>query len=589
MANIIQSQKGQPIHQIAERYINADKGIDTVDKVLQGAKDIIAERVSEHERSRNAVRGFFRRGATIVSRLVKGKEEEGQKFRDYFDWSEPLHRCTSHRLLAMRRGEDEGILRLSITIDDEQAVSKVAHYFVHGRGEASTIVEEAVQDGYKRLLLPSIETEFAALSKQRADEEAIRIFVRNLEQLLMSSPLGQKRVLAIDPGFRTGCKVVCLSSEGALLHNEAIFPHPPRAERIKAMRTIMNLVEAYKIEAISIGNGTAGRETEEFVNHLDLPDGVEVYVVSEDGASIYSASKLAREEFPDHDVTVRGAVSIGRRLMDPLAELVKIDPSSIGVGQYQKDVNQAELKRSLDQTVVNCVNRVGVNVNTASKYLLTYVSGLGPALAQNIVNYRDEHGGFKSRRELMKVPRMGAKTFEQCAGFLRITQGKHPLDNTAVHPERYALVEQMARDLQCTIPELIANPALRRRIDLSRYCSSTVGMPTLNDIMQELEKPGRDPRGGVSDFAFDSNVRTLDDLREGMELPGIVNNITDFGAFVDIGIKESGLVHLSQLADRYIKHPSEVVSIHQQVRVRVVGIDRERKRIALSMKGLGKG
>ena len=584
MANIIQSQKGQPIHQIAERYINADKGIDTVDKVLQGAKDIIAERVSEHERSRNAVRGFFRRGATIVSRLVKGKEEEGQKFRDYFDWSEPLHRCTSHRLLAMRRGEDEGILRLSITIDDEQAVSKVAHYFVHGRGEASTIVEEAVQDGYKRLLLPSIETEFAALSKQRADEEAIRIFVRNLEQLLMSSPLGQKRVLAIDPGFRTGCKVVCLSSEGALLHNEAIFPHPPRAERIKAMRTIMNLVEAYKIEAISIGNGTAGRETEDFVNHLDLPDGVEVYVVSEDGASIYSASKLAREEFPDHDVTVRGAVSIGRRLMDPLAELVKIDPSSIGVGQYQKDVNQAELKRSLDQTVVNCVNRVGVNVNTASKYLLTYVSGLGPALAQNIVNYRDEHGGFKSRRELMKVPRMGAKAFEMCSGFLRVEGSDQPLDNSAVHPERYALVEQMAKDLGCTVEQLLKDKALREQIDIQRYVSDEVGLPTLNDIMAELDKPGRDPRTPLQAFAFDPTVHEPADLRPGQVLPGIVTNITNFGAFVDIGVHTKGLVHVSQLANRFVKDPTEVVSLHQQVMVKVLDVDLDRDRISLSMK-----
>lgn len=584
MANIIQSQKGQPIQQIATRYIDASKGVDTIEKVIQGAKDIIAERVSEHERARGIIRTMFRRTATISSRLVKGKEEDGQKYRDYFDWEEPLGRCTSHRLLAMRRGEDEGILRVSISIDNEQAIDKLSSLFVRTSGYASELVAEAVADGYKRLLAPSIETEYAALSKQKADEEAIRIFVRNLEQLLMSSPLGQKRVLAIDPGFRTGCKVVCLSSEGTLLHNEAIFPHPPRAERIKAMKTISNLVEAYKIEAISIGNGTAGRETEEFINHLDLPDQVEVYVVSEDGASIYSASKLAREEFPDYDVTVRGAVSIGRRLMDPLAELVKIDPNSIGVGQYQKDVNQTELKRSLDQTVVSCVNRVGVNLNTASKYLLTYVSGLGPTLAQNIVDYRTQNGAFRSRRELLKVPRMGAKAFEQCAGFLRVQGSTQPLDNSAVHPERYPLVERMASDLGCTVAQLMADKSLRDKIDIATYVSDEVGLPTLTDIISELDKPGRDPRTPLKAFSFDPTVHEPSDLRVGQLLPGIITNITNFGAFVDIGVHTKGLVHISQLCDHFVKDPTEVVSLHQHVMVKVLDVDLDRNRISLSMK-----
>ena len=586
LATLLLTQREPNPLRAATRYVKGE--VKDADEALKGARDIIAEQVSENEKSRQQVRNQFARQAILSAKVIKGKEAEAANYRDYFDCSEPLKRCSSHRLLAMRRGEAEGLLRVTISPEDSRCIEQLARYYVRGNSESSLQVQEAVEDAYKRLLKPSMENEFAALSKQQADDEAIRLFAQNLRQLLLAPPLGQLRVMGIDPGFRTGCKVVCLDAQGNLLHNENIYPHPPVSKGKEAAASLMKMIEAYRIEAIAIGNGTAGRETEEFIKRLTFHHDVRVFVVSEQGASIYSASPLARKEFPDYDVTVRGAVSIARRLMDPLAELVKIDPKSIGVGQYQHDVDQSKLKQALDSTVEHCVNLVGVNLNTASSHLLSYVSGLGPTLAQNIVEYRAEHGPFASRHELLKVPRMGAKTFEQCAGFLRIAQGKHPLDNTAVHPERYALVEQMARDLQCTIPQLIADSQLRRRIDLKRYCSSTVGMPTLNDIMQELEKPGRDPRGGVSDFAFDSHVRTLDDLREGMELPGIVNNITDFGAFVDIGIKESGLVHLSQLADRYIKHPSEVVSIHQQVRVRVVGIDHDRKRIALSMKGLSK-
>ena len=586
LATLLLTQREPNPLRAATRYVKGE--VKDVEEALKGARDIIAEQVSENEKSRQQVRNQFARQAILSAKVIKGREAEAANYRDYFDCSEPLKRCSSHRLLAMRRGEAEGLLRVTISPEDSRCIEQLARYYVRGNSESSLQVQEAVEDAYKRLLKPSMENEFAALSKQQADDEAIRLFAQNLRQLLLAPPLGQLRVMGIDPGFRTGCKVVCLDAQGNLLHNENIYPHPPVSKGKEAADSLMKMIEAYRIEAIAIGNGTAGRETEEFIKRLTFHHDVRVFVVSEQGASIYSASPLARKEFPDYDVTVRGAVSIARRLMDPLAELVKIDPKSIGVGQYQHDVDQSKLKQALDSTVEHCVNLVGVNLNTASSHLLSYVSGLGPTLAQNIVEYRAEHGPFASRHELLQVPRMGAKTFEQCAGFLRIAQGKHPLDNTAVHPERYALVEQMARDLQCTIPQLIADSQLRRRIDLKRYCSSTVGMPTLNDIMQELEKPGRDPRGGVSDFAFDSHVRTLDDLREGMELPGIVNNITDFGAFVDIGIKESGLVHLSQLADRYIKHPSEVVSIHQQVRVRVVGIDHDRKRIALSMKGLSK-
>ncbi len=560
---------------------------DDAEGSLQGAKDIIAERVSEDERARQTLRTTFSIHATIRSKVIRGKDAEGQNYRDYFEWEEPLKRCSSHRLLAMRRGEAEGILRVAICVEDEPALERIARQFVRGGSESSQAVREAVEDGYKRLLEPSISSEFATASKQKADEEAIRIFVRNLEQLLMASPLGQKRVMAIDPGFRTGCKVVCLDAEGNLLHHDVIFPHPPRAERIRAMQTLQNLVEKYGVQAISIGNGTAGRETEDFVRHLDLPQGVEIYSVSEDGASIYSASDIGRQEFPDEDVTVRGAVSIGRRLMDPLAELVKIDPSSIGVGQYQKDVNQTALRKSLEETVVSCVNRVGVNLNTASQWLLTYVSGLGPSLAQNIVRYRRENGPFRSRRELMKVPRLGAKAFEQSAGFLRIKGGDEPLDNSAVHPERYELVEQMARDQKCTVEQLMADKSLRDKIDMERYVSKDVGLPTLQDIMTELDKPGLDPRQPLKAFAFDETVHDIADLREGQLLPGIVTNITNFGAFVDIGVHTKGLVHVSQMADRFVKDPTTILSIGQQVMVRVVGIDLQRQRISLSMKKNG--
>ena len=551
---------------------------------LQGAKDIIAERVSEDEHARQTLRTTFSIHARICSKVIKGKDAEGQNFRDYFDWQEPLKRCSSHRLLAMRRGESEGILRVSICVEDEPAMERIARQFVRGNGECSKAVREAVEDGYKRLLEPSIAGEFGTLSRQKADEEAIRIFVSNLEQLLMASPLGQKRVMGIDPGFRTGCKVVCLDAEGNLLHHDVIFPHPPRAERVKAMLTIQTLVEKYGVQAISIGNGTAGRETEDFVRHLDLPANVEVYSVSEDGASIYSASEIAREEFPNEDVTVRGAVSIGRRLMDPLAELVKIDPSSIGVGQYQKDVNQTALRKSLEDTVIKCVNRVGVNLNTASQWLLTYVSGLGPSLAQNIVRYRRENGPFRSRKELMKVPRLGAKAFEQAAGFLRIKNGEVPLDNSAVHPERYELVEKMARDQHCSVAQLMSDKALRDNIKIEDYVNDEVGLPTLRDIMTELDKPGLDPRQPLQAFAFDPTVHDISDLREGQVLPGIVTNITNFGAFVDIGIHVKGLVHVSQLADHYVKDPTTVVRVQQHVMVRVVGIDKQRERISLSMR-----
>lgn len=556
---------------------------------LKGARDIIAEQVNEDERARNLIRNQFSRQAMITSKVVKGKEKEeaALKYRDYFDFSEPLKKCTSHRLLAIRRGEAEGILKVSITPDDETACTeRLERQYVHGNGECSSQVAEAVNDAYKRLLKPAIETEFSALSKEKADEEAIRVFAENLRQLLLAPPLGQKRTMGIDPGYRTGCKVVCLDAQGNLLHNEAIYPHPPKSETALAGRKLVKLVEQYKIEAIAIGNGTASRETERFVTSQRYDREVQVFVVSEDGASIYSASKIAREEFPEYDVTVRGAVSIGRRLMDPLAELVKIDAKSIGVGQYQHDVDQTKLKASLDQTVESCVNLVGVNVNTASKHLLTYVSGLGPTLAQNIVNYRAENGAFHSRKELLKVPRMGAKAFEQCAGFLRIPHADNPLDNSAVHPESYAIVEKMAKDLKCSVADLIKNKDLRSQIDIKNYVTDTVGLPTLTDIMQELDKPGRDPRQKIQVFEFDKNVQTIDDLREGMELPGIINNITNFGCFVDIGIKENGLVHISQLADKFVSDPTTVVSMHQHVRVRVLSIDHERKRIQLTMKGL---
>lgn len=580
----------QKENNLAAKIRNFVKGeVKDEEDALKGARDILAEQISEDERSRNLMRNQFQRQALIQSKVVKGKEAEeaSAKYRDYFDFCEPLKKCSSHRLLALRRGESEGVLKVTIFPEDEDMCNeRLQRLFVRANNECAHQVEEALTDAYKRLLKPAIETEFAALSKEKADEEAIRVFAENLRQLLLAPPLGQKRVMGIDPGFRTGCKVVCLDAQGTLLHNEAIYPHPPKSEYAQAARKIVKLVEQYKIEAIAIGNGTASRETEQFVTSQRYDREVQVFVVSEDGASIYSASKTAREEFPDYDVTVRGAVSIGRRLMDPLAELVKIDAKSIGVGQYQHDVDQTKLKASLDQTVESCVNLVGVNVNTASKHLLTYVSGLGPTLAQNIVDYRTGNGPFESRRQLLKVPRMGAKAYEQCAGFLRIPQAKNPLDNSAVHPESYPIVEQMAKDLNCTVADLIKDKELRGKIDLKKYVTDTIGLPTLTDILQELDKPGRDPRQKIQVFEFDKNVRTLDDLQEGMELPGIVTNITNFGCFVDIGIKENGLVHVSQLADRFVSNPADVVRIHQHVRVKVMSIDHERKRIQLTMKGL---
>ena len=584
LATLLLLQRENNLSAHAASFVKGE--VKDVEDALKGARDIIAEQVNEDERARNAVRNQFSRQAEINAKVVKGKEEEAAKYRDYFDFSEPLKRCTSHRLLAIRRAEAEGLLKVSITPDDEACIERLERQFVRGNNECSEQVSEAAIDAYKRLLKPSIETEFAAQSKEKADDEAIRVFTENLRQLLLAAPLGQKRVLAIDPGFRTGCKVVCLDAQGNLLHNENIYPHPPVGKAGEAASKLRKMVEAYQIEAISIGNGTASRETEDFINQQTFDRQIPVFVVSEQGASIYSASKIARDEFPDYDVTVRGAVSIGRRLMDPLAELVKIDPKSIGVGQYQHDVDQTKLKKALDQTVENCVNLVGVNLNTASSHLLTYISGLGPQLAQNIVNYRAKNGAFNSRKELMKVPRMGAKAFEQCAGFLRIPGAKNPLDNTAVHPESYHIVEQMAKDLKCTVNELIADKELRRKINISDYVTPVVGLPTLQDIMQELEKPGRDPRKAIKVFEFDKNVRTIADLREGMILPGIVGNITNFGAFVDIGIKENGLVHLSQLAERYISDPTEIVSIHQHVMVRVMNVDTDRKRIQLSMIGV---
>ena len=590
LAQLLLMQREQDPKRAAQRFVR--DGLSVAD-CLKGAQDIIAEQVSEDERCRNLVRSAFRREAFIESKVVKAKKEsdEAQKYSDYFEWEEPLKRCSSHRLLAMRRGESEGILRVSITIDDDEAIERLQRNYVRGNGPCQRLVAEAVEDGYKRLLLPSIETEFMTLSKQKADEEAIRVFAENLRQLLLGAPLGQKRVMGIDPGFRTGCKVVCLDEQGNLLHHEAIFPHPPINHRMQATMHLQDMVKKFQIEAIAIGNGTASRETKEFVEDalkevaLAKPAPT-IFVVSEDGASVYSASKVARDEFPDEDVTVRGAVSIGRRLMDPLAELVKIDPKSIGVGQYQHDVDQTQLKNSLDQTVESCVNLVGVNLNTASQHLLTYVSGLGPVLAQNIVDYRKENGAFTSRAQLKKVPRLGPAAYQQCAGFLRIPDAKNPLDNSAVHPESYHVVEQMAKDQHCSVSDLISDASKRSQIDIKRYVTEEVGLPTLTDIMKELEKPGRDPREQIEEFEFDSSVQTIDDLHEGMELPGIVTNITNFGAFVDIGVHQDGLVHVSQLADKYVSDPTQVVRLHQHVRVRVIGVDLRRQRISLSMKGM---
>ena len=592
LATMLMMQREANPQKAAQRFVR--DGLAVAD-CLKGAQDIIAEQVSEDERSRNQVRAAFRREAFIESKVVKAQKDtdEAQKYSDYFDWEEPLKRCSSHRLLAMLRGQSEGILRISLTIDDDEAVQRLQRNYVRGNGPCQRLVCEAVEDGYKRLLQPSIETEFTNLSKERADEEAIRVFAENLRQLLLGAPLGQKRVMGIDPGFRTGCKVVCLDAQGNLLHHEAIFPHPPVNHRAQATIHVQQMLSDYHIEAIAIGNGTASRETKEFVDDAlkemkQTESAPAVFVVSEDGASVYSASKVARDEFPDEDVTVRGAVSIGRRLMDPLAELVKIDPKSIGVGQYQHDVDQTMLKHSLDQTVESCVNLVGVNLNTASQHLLTYVSGLGPVLAQNIVDYRKANGAFTSRAQLKKVPRLGPAAYQQCAGFLRIPNAKNPLDNSAVHPESYGVVEQMAKDCHCTVSDLISQPDKRAQIDIHRYVTSEIGLPTLTDIMRELEKPGRDPREQIEEFEFDSSVQTIDDLHEGMELPGIVTNITNFGAFVDIGVHQDGLVHVSQLADRYVTDPTQIVRLHQHVRVRVIGVDLRRQRISLSMKGMNK-
>ncbi|KAA6342320.1 30S ribosomal protein S1 [termite gut metagenome] len=549
LALIILLQNEKDLLAKASKFLTGE--VESIEEALKGARDIIAEQINEDERARNQVRHVFNRQAVITAKVIKGKEEEAAKYRDYFDFSEPLKRCTSHRLLAIRRAESEGLLKVSIVPDEEECTERIEKLFVRNTNECGKQVSEALHDAYKRLLKPSIETEFASLSKEKADEEAIRIFAENLRQLLLAPPLGEKRVMGIDPGYRTGCKIVCLDAQGNLVHNENIYPHPPVDKKPEAVSKLKTMTQAYDIQAIAIGNGTASRETESFVSKISFDRPIQVFVVSEQGASIYSASKIARDEFPNYDVTVRGAVSIGRRLMDPLAELVKIDAKSIGVGQYQHDVDQNKLKKSLDRTVENCVNLVGVNLNTASGHLLTYISGLGPQLAQNIVNYRAENGAFASRKELMKVSRMGAKAYEQCAGFLRIPQAANPLDNTAVHPESYHIVEQMAKDLECTVAELITSKELRLKIDKQKYTTPTVGLPTLNDIMQELDKPGRDPRNTIKVFEFDPNIHSIGDLKEGMILPGIVGNITNFGAFVDIGIKENGLVHLSQLAERY--------------------------------------
>jgi uncharacterized protein len=581
LAVIIMDQKENDPSLKAEEFLN--DGVVTVEEALAGASDIIAEWVSENDKARKQLRYLFEKEAVIYSRAVKGKESEGIKYSDYFDWSEPLKKCPSHRLLAMRRGEDEGFLRLSLEPVGENALDILNSIFIKGRNSSSDIVESAVKDSWKRLLSSSLETEFRNISKEKADIEAINVFADNLRQLLLGSPLGEKTVLAIDPGFRTGCKVVCLDRQGNLIHNETIYPHPPQNETAKSIKKILSLVSAYKIEAIAIGNGTASRETEDFIKWVKFENDIQVFIVSEAGASIYSASKTARDEFPDYDVTVRGAVSIGRRLMDPLAELVKIDPKSIGVGQYQHDVDQSKLQKSLDDVVMSCVNAVGVEVNTASKHLLTYVSGLGPQLAGNIVDYRSENGPFKSRQELLKVKRMGEKAFEQSAGFLRIRNAENPLDSSSVHPESYYVVESMSKDIGCDVKELISNESKRKEIKPDRYITSLIGLPTLKDIIQELAKPGRDPRSKIKEFSF-ADVHSLEDIKEGMVVPGIVTNVTKFGAFVDIGIKQDGLVHISNMSKTYISDPSTVVKLHQHVMVRIIAVDIERRRIQLSMK-----
>jgi len=584
LAEILMGQTEKDPALRALRFLNDQ--VTDVEDALAGARDIVAEAVNEHNGARNIVRNSFAREAVVFSKVAKGKEEEGAKYRDYFDSSEPLNHCPSHRLLAMRRGEKEGFLKLSITPDDDRTVERLENYFITSRNRSSEQVALAIRDAYKRLLAPSMETEFFNDSKQRADTEAIKVFTENLRQLLLAPPLGQKRVMGIDPGYKSGCKVVCLDAQGNLLHNETIYPHPPQSEVGQAMRKIGSLVGSYKIDAIAIGDGTASRETESFFKKMRFDRDLQVFVVSEDGASVYSASKTARDEFPQYDVTVRGAISIGRRLMDPLAELVKIDPKSIGVGQYQHDVDQKQLQGSLETSVESCVNKVGVDLNTASSHLLNYVSGLNATLAQNIVEYRKENGPFPSRDALKKVPRMGPKAYEQCAGFLRISGANNPLDNSAVHPERYKLVEKMAADLGCPLPELIGKEQLTSKIDLNKYVSKEVGIPTLTDILTELAKPGRDPRSGIKHFEFADGIFSMSDLVVGMVLPGIVTNITRFGAFVDVGIKQDGLVHISEMADKFVSDPAEIVKLQQHVKVRVVEVDIPRKRIAFSMKGL---
>lgn len=584
LAEYILCQKYGHLDDVAVKYISDD--VPTIEYALSGARDIIAEIVSESDKARNILRRIFERQAILVSKVTKNKEEEAIKYSDYFDFSESLLRIRSHRMLAIRRGESEGFLRISLKIDDDLAVSKLENMFVNANNESSRQIATAIKDSYKRLLYPSIETEFLNSSKIKADNEAIKVFATNLSQLLLAPPLGSKRIMGIDPGFRTGCKIVCLDETGALLHNETIYPHPPRSERKYALNKLSQLTETYRIDAIAIGNGTAGRETEDLIAKIRFNREVKVFVVSENGASIYSASKIARDEFPNYDITVRGAVSIGRRLMDPLSELVKIEPKSIGVGQYQYDVDQTKLKESLDAVVELCVNKVGVDLNTSGKYILRYVSGLGESLANNIVEYRNENGIFKSREELKKVHRMGDKSFEQCAGFLRISGGSNPLDNSSVHPEAYFVVNDMARDLSVSVASLIGNEELCSRINIEKYVRKNIGIPTLTDIVEELKKPGRDPRKVAEIFSFSPDIHSIDDLKEGVVVPAIVTNITDFGIFVDIGAKQDGLVHISEMSDSYISNPSELVHLHQHIQVKVLDVDKIRKRISLSMKNI---
>lgn len=584
LAKIIMAQNTQDINKTAIKYKNEE--VQSADDAISGAADIIAEWISENQSTRNIVRNAFEKYAVISCKVSKGKEEEAANYQNYFDYSSSLKKCNSYRILAMRRGEKENLLQVSIDIDKSIILEKIERKYIRSNNECSKIIKDAIADSYRRLIKPSIENEFATLSKENADSTAIALFADNARQLLFAPPLGHKRVLAIDPGYRTGCKIVCLDEQGNLLHNDTIYPTPPKSEITLSAKKLSYLIEAYKIDAIALGNGTASRETEKFLQSIRYSRKINIYIVSEDGASIYSASKIAREEFPDKDVTVRGAVSIGRRLLDPLAELVKIDPKSIGVGQYQHDVDQNKLKKALEFTVESCVNSVGVNINTASKELLTYISGLGPQLAQNIVTYRAENGNFTNKEHLLNVPRLGIKAYQQCAGFVRVPNSENPLDNTAVHPENYNIVSKMAKSCNCSINELISNASIRKSIDLSKYTDNNVGLPTLNDIMQELEKPGRDPRKTIAVMQFEESVKSFEDLKTDMIINGIVTNITQFGVFVDIGIKENGLIHISELSDSYVSNPSDIVKIHQQIKVRIKELDKQRKRIALSIKGI---